>query len=270
MHDIALRKVVYQLPNMENVCVQSNIPYDTKSNELNFDLYLPLQSKQPFPVVIFVFGFSDPMFGKGLKQMEQYKCWAKLMATKGIGAITYNYINPEQDVKLLLDYLDENAELFGLDENNMAIWACSGNAPLGLSLLFQKSFKCAAFLYGYMIDNEGSNDTTNAATQFGFVNPHLSKSINEIKTPIFLIRAGKDQMPNLNKTIDKFVLKSIEYNLPIMFCNYATGEHAFDLYNNDLMSQEIIRDIIDFFQFHLYPQGPDLNDRVSLSGDNVG
>lgn len=97
MSDIALRKVVYELPNMDKVSIRENNKYDKQSDELSFDLYLPLQSNQPFPVVIFVFGFSDPMFGKGLKQMEQYKCWAKLMAVNGIGAITYSYKNPEED-----------------------------------------------------------------------------------------------------------------------------------------------------------------------------
>lgn len=68
MNDIALRKVVYELPNMDKVIIRENNKYDNKSDELNFDLYLPLQSNsnQPFPIVIFIFGFLDPMFGKGL------------------------------------------------------------------------------------------------------------------------------------------------------------------------------------------------------------
>lgn len=42
MNDIVLRKVIYQLPDMDNVRVKSNNPYNTKSNELTFDLYLPI------------------------------------------------------------------------------------------------------------------------------------------------------------------------------------------------------------------------------------
>lgn len=251
MNDIALRKVVYELPNMDEVKIKQNIIYsNSEPDASNFDLYLPNQSDHPFPVVIFIFGFSNAMFGKGLKQMEQYKCWAKLMAMNGIGAITYTYANPEEDLQKLINYLLVNAESLGIDKTKMAIWACSGNVPLGLSVLLKNEIKCAAFLYGYMIDSDNSNYTTMASSQFGFVKPSMP-SIANIKTPMFVVRSGKDQMPNINATQDYFILKALEYNLPIKLINYPSGEHAFDLYNNTLISREIIKDVIEFYLLHL-------------------
>lgn len=50
------------------------------------------------------------MFGKNLKEMEQYKCWAKLMAINGIGAVTYTYSNPEEDLNKLISYIRLNAD----------------------------------------------------------------------------------------------------------------------------------------------------------------
>ncbi len=252
MNDIAFRKVVYELPNMDEVTIKKNIIYDkSKPDELNFDLYLPNHPNKRLPAVIFIFGFSDSLFGKGLKQMEQYKCWAKLFALKGIAAITYSYTNPEEDIQKLISYLSVKAYSLGIDITNVGIWACSGNVPLGLSILVKNKFKCAAFLYGYMIDSAKVNYTKNASLQFGFVNPDSTQLLSKIETPIFLVRAGKDQMPNINETIDLFVLKSLENNLVINLINYSSGEHAFDLYNDNAVSREIIKKVIEFYLFHL-------------------
>jgi len=58
-------------------------------------------------------------------------------------------------------------------------------------------------------------------------------------------------MPHLNDTIDRFVAKALERNLPVTMVNHHTGPHAFDIVDNSEASCEIVKQILAFMQFHL-------------------
>ncbi len=256
-NDITTKQVVYKIPGMDTVHVQRDIVYlKTESDVLTLDFYSPEKSEKPLPIVIFVFGFSDPMFGSKLKEMQQYVSWGRLIAASGIAAITYTYKNPVADLPILLRYLQKNAISFGIDEKRIGLWACSGNVPMALSVIMQKThdmFRCAVFNYGYMLNVEKLTYTAEAAKQFGFVNPCSQKTMDEFPQtlPLFLVRCGQDQMPNLNKTIDHFLAKSLSHNLPITFVNHHMAPHSYDLLDDDPMSHEIIRAILEFLKSHL-------------------
>jgi acetyl esterase/lipase len=113
--------------------------------------------------------------------------------------------------------------------------------------------KCAVFCYGYMLDLNGSTIVADAATQMRFVNPCAGKSVEDLRRyiPLFVARAGQDQMPGLNEALDRFIVKALACNLPVTFVNHATAPHAFDLLQDSADSREIIRRILAFLQFHL-------------------
>ena len=69
--------------------------------------------------------------------------------------------------------------------------------------------------------------------------------------PLFIARAGQDQMPGLNDTLDRFLVKALACNLPISFVNHSEAPHAFDLFHDSETSREIVRRILAFLQFHL-------------------
>ena len=69
--------------------------------------------------------------------------------------------------------------------------------------------------------------------------------------PLFIARADQDQMPNLNETIDRFLVKALSCNLPITFVNHPAAPHAFDLFDDSETSREILRQILAFMKFHL-------------------
>ena len=87
----------------------------------------------------------------------------------------------------------------------------------------------------------------------GFVNPFAGKSVDDLPkdTPLFVARAGQDQMPGLNETLDRFLARTLACNLPITFVNHSTAPHAFDLFQDSETSREIIRRILAFLRFHL-------------------
>jgi hypothetical protein len=96
-------------------------------------------------------------------------------------------------------------------------------------------------------------DVDEASRTFGFVNGTAGRTIDEIRTdlPLFLARAGQDQTPRLNESLDRFISGAIERNLPITIANHASGVHAFDLVDDSDASRTIIRQLLLFLQLHL-------------------
>jgi acetyl esterase/lipase len=260
--DMTRKTVVLELPGMDAVTIQRDVPYrTTEDGAQTMDLYRPSGSSSaaPLPVVVFVSGYPDPgferMLGCKLKDMGQYVSWARLVAASGLVAVTYANREPA-DVHALFAYLRQNAASLGIDASRIGVWAGSGNVPMALSLLMQgsgDSFRCAALCYGFMLDLGGATHVAGAAAQFGFANPCAGKSIDDLPRdlPLFLVRAGQDQMPHLNDSLDAFLAAALAHNLPVTLANHATGLHAFDLLEDSETSREMIRSILAFLRFHL-------------------
>ncbi|MEK6304568.1 MAG: alpha/beta hydrolase [Acidobacteriota bacterium] len=262
-HDITKKRVVYQIPGMDAVTIRRDVQYrTTDGGALTLDIYHPPGWKggERIPAVVFVSGYSDvgfqKMLGCKLKEMGSYISWAQLTAASGMAAITYSAVEPAADIEALLQYVRQNAASLGIDENRIGVWACSGNVPNALSVLMEERrdyLKCAVLCYGVMLDLEGHNSTAESSKRFGFVNPSADKSVDDLPRdlPLFVVRAGQDEMPHLNETLDRFVAKALACNLPITLVNHPTAPHAFDLMQDSEASRETIRQILAFMRFHL-------------------
>ena len=262
-HFITKKRVVYQIPGMDAVTIRRDLEYrTTETGALTMDLYYPpdWKSGSRIPAVVFVSGYSDlgfqKMLGCKLKEMGSYISWGELTAASGMVAITYSATEPAADIHALVQHVRQNAATLGIDENRIGVWACSGNVPNALSVLTQHArefLKCAVLCYGVMLDLEGYTSTAELAKRFGFVNPCAGKSVNDLPRdlPLFIVRAGQDEMPHLNETLDRFVTKALTCNLPITFTNHATAPHAFDVTHDSEASREIVRQILAFMRFHL-------------------
>ncbi len=222
---------------------------------LVMDIYYPKEMNNPVPVVIFVTGYPDPgfeqMIGMKLKEVQQYISWAQLFATSGIAAITYSNIEPEKDIFTLLKFLRKNADILGIDSDNISVWSCSGNVPNALSVIAsESSIKCAALLYGYMFDQNGTQAVAEASKTFRFVNPLKTKPFPEIPS-VLVVRAGNDEMPGLNGSIDLFISQGLQHNAPVTLLNLPDACHGFDIVGKSKSAKQVIRSIVTFFQNNL-------------------
>lgn len=249
---ISKKKVVYSMPGMDAVTVR-------RAGDI--DLYYPPESqgRARTPVVIFVTGFPDAgaqrMLGCKFKEMGSYVSWAQLVATSGMVAVTYSNTDPS-DIHAVLRRLREDASTLGIDGCRIAVWSCSGNVPNALSLLMAdacEELASAVLCYPYTLDIDGSSEVADAARQFGFVTPCKGKSVGDLRrdVPLFIARAGQDQMPGLNDALDRFTAAALACNLPVTLVNHPEGPHAFDLFDHSKTSREIIRRILGFMRFHL-------------------
>src|SRR6266480_3134919 len=220
-NDITKKRVVYRIPGMDAVTIRRDVEYRaTDSGGLTMDIYYPpdWKSGSRIPAVVFVSGYSDlgfqKMLGCKLKDMGSYISWGQLTAASGLVAITYTNTEPAGDIDSLLGYLQQNAESLGIDETRIGVWACSGNVPNALAILTQEAhdyLKCAVLCYGIMMDLDGSTIVAESARKWGFVNPCAGKSVEDLPQdlPLFIVRTGQDEMPHLNETIDRFLVKAL-------------------------------------------------------------
>jgi hypothetical protein len=263
-HEITKKRVVYQMPGMNAVTIRRDVEYrDADVGALTMDLYYPPDSKSEarIPAVVFVDGYPDPgaqkILGCKRKEMESYISWGQLAAASGLVAVTYTTgTEPATDIHVLLRYIRRNAASLGIDENRIGVWACSGNVPNALSVLMQEDrdyLKCAVLCYGCMLDLDGATGMADAAMQWGFAYPCAGKSVSDLPQdiPLFIARAGRDEMPHLNETMDRFLSRALTCNLPITFMNHPAAPHAFDLMDDSETSREIVRQILAFMRFNL-------------------
>ena len=244
--------LVYQLPYAGNV--REGISYSDDARI--FDIYLPEKVEGPAPVVVLVTGYPDPGFEArvGMKQMQiqAYKDWAKLLAVSGMAAVIYSTVEPVEDVFTLLNFLRCEADQLQIDPARIAVWSCSGNVPNAINVLHKDSaVRCAALLYGFMLDTMDSSVVQETAQKFGFVNPHSGMENFPENTPILVIRAGKDEFPGLNESVDNFEVEAIARNSPVSVIRYPEGVHAFDSLDDSQRSIELIKLCVGFLRLRL-------------------
>lgn len=261
--DLSKKTVVCRIPGMDAVTVRQDVEYGSSGGDrLTMDVYLPPGATDGgrTPAVVVVAGYPDPGFtarlGCSFKEMGSSVSWGRLMAASGLAAVTYTNREPAADLDALLRYLRQNASSLGIDEDRIGLFAASGNVPLALSALIEggpEHPKCAVLYYGYTLDLEGSTAVADAARMFRFASPGAKKSADDLPrdVPLFLVRAGKDEVPRLNEALDRFLAAVLARNLPVRLVNHPTAPHAFDLFDDGEASREIIRETLAFLRFHL-------------------
>lgn len=260
---ISKKTVVYRISGMEDVRVLRDVAYGTSGAEtLTMDIYYPPGAVEGarLPAVVFVAGFPDAGYeaklGCKFKEMGACVSWGRLTAASGLAAITYTNREPAIDLEVLLGYIRQNAARFDIDERRTGLWASSGNVPLALSALMREGrerLRCAALCYGFTLDSDGFTHVAEAARTWGFVNPCAGKTVADLPAdvPLFIARAGRDEIPHLNETLERFVTGALARNVPLTFVNHPTAPHAFDLLDESETSREIVRQILAFMRFHL-------------------
>jgi hypothetical protein len=264
-HHISKRRVVYSAHGMDAAAVRRDLEYlETGAGALTFDIYRPpgLKEGARTPAVVIVAGFPDTGFesrmGCKFKEMGSSVSWGQLMAASGLAAIAYTNRDPAADLHALLRHVRQDAAALGLDEGRLGLWASSGNVPLALSVLMKEGgdfLKCAVLFYGYTLDLDGAGGVAEASKTWGFANPGQGRSVEDLPAgvPLFVARAGRDQMPGLNESLDRFLAAVLARNLPVTFANHPEGPHAFDLLDDSDASRVIVRLALDFMRSHLLP-----------------
>ena len=259
-HPMAEKRVVYEIPNMTSATVRDVEYRRDGETSLTMRVYRAADAAPGVlqPAVVLVLGYSDlgavAMLGCRLSEMEVYVSWSQLLAASGMTAVTYvTGTDPATDTRGVLAHLREHGAGLGIDCERVAVMTFSGNVPNALSLLIDPGaipIRSAALLCGFMLDIDGSTGVAAGAARWRFVNPTTGKTIDDLpgETPLFIARAGRDENPGVNQTIDAFVGAALQRNLPLTLVNHPTGPHAFDILEDSHASRTIIRQVLEFFR----------------------
>ena len=257
--------VVYRVPGMEKVKVIENLKY-AKSDDPNIlmDVYLPpnLAKAEKRPAVIFIHGGGKPEWTA--KDWGIYKTWGRLIAASGFVGVTFTHRleyrskssleNAAQDVRDAISYVRANADKFSTDKDRICLIAYSAGGPmLSLAMRGDTPFvRCLVGFYAFMDIQQSDYQKTEKPETVMEFSPitYLRKNANKIP-PIFIARAGRDQVPTMNDSIDRFISEALAENITLNFANHPQGVHGFDNQNDDERSRGIIREAIEFINIHL-------------------
>lgn len=260
---LARKRVVYETPETEAVRGETGIDFrSSRDTTLAMDLYRPAQSERErdsLPAVVLIGGYPDPgyerMLGCKCKDTGASTSWARLIASSGMAAITYTNEEPQADARALLDFVRERSGALGVDGSRVGLFATSGNVPLALSLALDHGpgIVCAALYYGFFPDDASSAPLAAAAAKWRFTNPFDGVALESLRrdVPLLLGRGGRDEMPDVNTTLDRFATTALAQNLPITLVNHPDGPHAFDLFHDSELTRAVIRQTLGFLQAHL-------------------
>ncbi|MEO7158005.1 MAG: hypothetical protein ABI039_10605 [Vicinamibacterales bacterium] len=247
---------------MDDVIVRRDLPFGRPDDRLAMDVYYPPDQTGDgrWPAVIIVAGYPGALESRPTALTYKEIGWTvstcQLIALSGMVAIAYTNRDPVADLRALFEHVHDGASSLRINPARIGIMAVSGNVPTALTTLMMDASRtpaCAVFGYGCLLDLEGATDVADAARQFGFAHPGVGRTLADLRrdVPLLITRAGRDQFPAMNASIDRFIRHGLIENRPISFVNHAEGPHAFDLFDDSRTSRDIVRQILRFLRQHL-------------------
>jgi acetyl esterase/lipase len=247
---------------MDRVRVVADAVYSTPDGtSLAADVYLPAGGRAGAraPVVVLVAGGAENPKAWGV-----YTSLGRLLAASGLAAVPFNhrlrypkrqYEEGAADLLAVFGYLRSNASRLGIDPDRLAVTAFSGGGPM-LSVAMRErpaGVRALAGIYAFLstdhVDAREAGTTPEVIRRFSPLEQLTAGP--GLNHPLFVARAGRDEIPGVNESIDEFAAAALDRNAPLTLVNHPAGFHGFDHRNDDERSREILRMWIEFLKTHL-------------------
>jgi len=266
MRDAVMKPIVLQLPGMERVRVRKDIVYRTDAGQqLLADIYTPPNTapSKGFPVVFFLHGGVPDNAPLAPKDWGFYQGWGRLAGASGWIGVAFNqrtsFPEPRMtaaaaDVAAMLDYVRQHAAELHADPDRVCLIAFSAGGPLSPALRGEvRGVRCVLSFYA-LLDPAGNEfhqryDTPEELARYSPL--AALRSVQGKTPPLFVARAGRDQIPGFNDAMQRFLNAAVELNAPLTLMIHPAGVHGFDNQNDDDRSREILRAAFAFMKQHL-------------------
>jgi dienelactone hydrolase len=220
---VIAQELKFALPPASNVTVTKNVEYGRADTvTLRMDVYRPAGAAKTHPTLVFF----NRATGADRSQ-PFYAAWARAAASRGVVAILPDLRDGSQgaDFQKLVTYLTARGAAVGVDSAAIAVYAGSGNVYNAFPTVEdpkQTAVKAAVMYYG-----------TGPVTNF------------RLDLPVLYVRAGLDR-PDVNREITELASLAISQNAPVTLLNNAAGYHAFEMFNDDDASRDVIEQTVAF------------------------
>ena len=264
----------YTVGGMDTVRVVRDVRYKTATVNgrtgapLSLDVYRVPGGRRA-PGVVFVHGGLVAGQTPNAKDWPLYRSWGRIVAASGMVGIVLDHRMNTNDVvdEAGADLLDaiahvrDRASEYGLDESRLCVAFYSAGGPIAGVVLreWMPHVRCVVLYYPYL-------DLEHLARTTPFRGPLPAARVEALRAyspraalargpdslpPIFLARAGRDAIPFLNESVDRFVAEALQRNVVLDFVNHAVGEHGFDTVTRDRRTQDIVGQTLRFMRRHL-------------------
>jgi acetyl esterase/lipase len=264
LRDLVMKPVVYSAPGMDKVTVKSDLKYTTTDNpHLRMDVYTPpgLAKGGRRPAVLFIHGSAGAE--ARAKDWGIYTSWGRLVAASGVVGVTFThrlgypkpFLNDAAgDVEAAVAYVRAHADSLGVDKDRLCLAAYSGGGPLLSAAMRDRPpyVRCLVSFYAFLDVRQSEmhrpHETPETLERFSPIT-YLADAGR--LAPMFVARAGLDEIPTMNDSIDRFVREAVKQNAALTVYNHPRGVHGFDNQTDDPRSREIVRAALDFMKTHL-------------------
>ncbi len=248
----------YRVPGMDQVPTRPNLAYETRAGESRtFDFYEPVAARERnrAPCVILIHGGPIPsnLFTTP-KEWGLFHSYGRLLGASGLAAMMFDHrffaVDLIQqaigDIQDLLAHLSQHADALNIDPSRLCLWAFSGGGVL-LSPFLRECPAAIGCIVAYYAALASSTPAFSPAAQ-------ISANTGRIP-PLLIARAGLD-LPAYHEATDEFIQQALKKNACLDVLNHATGQHAFDVRDDNARTRDILRRTIQFIQSHLSNEEP--------------
>jgi acetyl esterase/lipase len=260
----ARRPVVMTLPGMDKVQVTRNLRYSDRTEpHLAMDVYRPagLKAGDIRPAVIFIHGGVPP--GAPAKEMGVYTSYGRLMAAQGLVGVTFTHRlgfpktmirEGGADVASAIAYVRAHAAELNVDPARLCLAAYSAGGPMLAPYLHDAPpyIRCLVAYYP-IFEIEDSNWHKAAETPDTLAGWSPLRQLDKPgrKPPLYLARAGADEIPQLLVGLDRFIAEAVKRDYPMTLANNPGAPHSFDITGATPRTLEILEETFAFVKRHL-------------------
>ena len=260
----ARRPVVMTLPGMEQAQVTKNLRYSDRAEpHLAMDVYKPpgLKAGERRAAVIFIHGGGPP--GAPMKEMGVYTSYGRLMAAQGLVGVTFTHRlgfpktmlqEGGADVASAMAYVRAHAAELNVDPDRLCLAAYSAGGPM-LSPYLRDAppyIRCVVAYYPiFEIEGSDVHKAAEAPQVLAEWSPLRQLERPGRKAPLYLARAGADEIPQLLVGLDRFIAEAVKRDYPMTLANNPGAPHSFDITGSTPRTLEILDETFAFVRRHL-------------------
>jgi len=248
------------------VKVVENRSYRRDLSQALADVYVPRRPGAAVPIVILVHGGVGADFPVRPKDWGTYRSWGRLLAGSGFAAITFNHRlgfpqpmieEAAADLDSLTAFARLSAREWGADPERIAIatWSAGGMllaSALRDSVPWLRSVVAFYPIVDLTVSSHLRQHLTPEQLERHSLGPQLP-GIARRMPPMLLVRAGRDQIPDLLAGVDRFVGQAVAANAPVVLVNHPGAAHGFDNEEPTARTRSVLKLALEFLKETLRP-----------------